>query len=75
MHERVNKKDVNDNKAFYQTIKRFPSGKTREQKIFVEKNLLVTDDKKVAGSLKNFFAKVVVTLNIPRRGYSRPVLG
>ena len=32
MHERVNKKDVNDNKAFYKTIKRFPSDKTESKK-------------------------------------------
>ena len=64
----LHKKDITDNKIFWQTIKPFHSGKTksREKITLIEDENLVSDDAEVANCLNIFFSNIVKNLEIPK---------
>ena len=65
-HERLDLKNVTDNKKFWKTVKPFLSDKvtTFPQITLVENDKIISDESKVANSFSNFFENAVHSLGI-----------
>ena len=66
-YEKLNEKDVNDNKTFWKTVKPFLSDKivSKEQISLVENDEIISEESNVAQTLNFFFSNIVTNLKIP----------
>ena len=65
-YNKLNHKEVSDNKTFWKTVKPFftDNGVNHDSILLVEENETISDNDEISEKLNNFFADIMKNLNI-----------